>query len=53
MAESDSIKEVVNQVAIQDVMAVMMVLRNVEAGPQPTSAASQRATETQAQCYSA
>ena len=41
MAESDSIKEVVNQVAVVVLMAFVMALRDVEAGPWPTTVASQ------------
>ena len=39
MAESANIKDMVNQVAIKAVTAVMMTLRDVEAGPWPTTAA--------------
>ena len=35
MVESENIKEVINQVAIQVIVAVMMALRDTEAGPGP------------------
>ena len=47
MVESDDIKEVVNQVAVQVAMVVMMVLRDTEAGPQPTTTASHREPQKQ------
>ena len=34
MADSENIKEVVNQVVMQAEMTVIMALRDVEAGPQ-------------------
>ena len=40
MEESESMKEVLKQVAIQVVMAVMVVPRDTEAGPKPTTAVS-------------
>ena len=33
MAESEGIKKILNQVAFQEVMVVMMALRDVGAGP--------------------
>ena len=40
MAESESIKEAVNQVAIQAAITVMMVLKDTEAEPQLTTMVS-------------
>ena len=42
MTESHNIKEVVNQAAMQAVMAVMMALRDTAAGSQLTTAVSHR-----------
>ena len=42
MAESDNIKEVINQVVVQVAMAVMMALRDTEAGPHLSTAVSHR-----------
>ena len=48
MAKPEGIKEIVNHVAIQEAMAVMMMtLRDAEAGPQPTIAASYREPQRQ------
>ena len=40
MADSENIKEVVNQVALQVAMVVMMLLSDTETGPWPTAAVS-------------
>ena len=45
MAESDYIKEVVNQAALQVAIAVMLALRDEEAGPKPTSTLSDKAPQ--------
>ena len=50
MAESEGIKEIVNQAAIQATMAVMMAFINIDAGSQPTPMPSHR--EPQRQRYS-
>ena len=50
MNESEYIKEVVNQLAVQAAAAVMMVLRNTEVGPQLTTMVSHR--EPQRRRYS-
>ena len=42
MAESESIKDIVNQVAAQATLVVMMALRDAEARPWPTTAVSHR-----------
>ena len=47
MPESEDIKEVVNHVAVQAVMAVIVVLRETEAGPWPTTAVSHREPQRQ------
>ena len=47
MAESQSIKEVVNQAAIHAAMAVMIVLRYTDAGPQPPTVVSHRKPQRQ------
>ena len=47
MAESENIKEVVNQAAIQAAVAVIMVLRDVEAGHPLTTVASNRKPQRQ------
>ena len=39
--ESNNTKEIVNQVAMQEAMAAMMALRDMDAGPWLTTAASQ------------
>ena len=46
MAESDGIQIIVNQVAMQVMTAVMMVLRDTNAGLWPVVIASLRMTET-------
>ena len=45
MEESENIKEVVNQVAIQVAMVVIMALRDTEAGSKPTSVVSHEETQ--------
>ena len=50
MVESEYIKEVVNKVAVQVAMVLMMVLKEKEAVPQLTTVASYR--EPQRQRYS-
>ena len=47
MAESEGMKEIVNQVAVQAATAVMTVLRDVDVGPKPTPTASQRKLQRQ------
>ena len=47
MTESDNIKEVVNQVAMQAVVAVMMALRDMEGGSQMTTAVTHREPQGQ------
>ena len=42
MAKSDNIKEEVNQTAVQVAMMVILVLRDTERGPWPTTAESHR-----------
>ena len=42
MAESESIKEIINGATIQVAMMVLMALRNTETGPQLTSSISQK-----------
>ena len=42
MVDSENIKEVVNQAAVQAVIAVMMPLRDTETGPQPTTVMSHK-----------
>ena len=37
MVDSEDIKQIVNQVAIQAATAVMMAFTNTEAGPQPAT----------------
>ena len=41
MADSFSITEVVNQVAVQELTTAMVVLRDTETGPQPATASNQ------------
>ena len=52
MAESEGIRELVNQAAVQAATAAMMVLRDVEAGPQLTTRASHRKPEREREIYS-
>ena len=47
MAESEGIKEIVNKVTIQAATVVMMPLRDMEARPYTTIAASQREPQKQ------
>ena len=47
MAESDNMKEIVYKVAVKAPMAVMMTLRDVEAGPQLTTEWVIKTTETE------
>ena len=42
MAESEDIKEIINQVGIQAVTAVMMALRDMDVGLRPIPTASLR-----------
>ena len=49
MAESECMKEIVNQAAIQVAAPVIIALRNAEAGPWPTTMASQRESQRQSQ----
>ena len=41
MADSDSIKEIVNEVAVQVATAVMMAFRDTETGPWPATTPKQ------------
>ena len=47
MAESEGINEIVNQVAIQTATALMIALRDMDVGPQPTHNTSQREPQRQ------
>ena len=47
MAESEGIKETVNQLAVQAATSVMMALRDAKKGPQPNTMASHGALQRQ------
>ena len=52
MAESESIKEIVNQMAMQAATVVMVVFRDADVKPQPNPTGSQREPQTKAQLTS-
>ena len=41
MADSESIKEIVNEMAMQEATTVMMAFRDTETGPQPATMQNQ------------
>ena len=47
MAQSESIQVIVNHTAMQATIAVMMVLRDIDVGPQPATTASLRVTKAE------